>query len=128
MNDAFCELLVPRKPKSKLLALLIPKFREEYEYYLLNYTLEITLIQNKENRRDITEFDIRKAELVAPADSPKLTEFHPTKILDCSSGIKGSKSYAIIIYLEEELHKILIEPDEKMTEQMKMWLGPKMIL
>ena len=44
---------------------VLPRLRKEYEYYLLNYTLEITLIVNKSKRKNIMEFDIRKADIVA---------------------------------------------------------------
>lgn len=106
---------------------LLPGLKKEYEYYLLNYTMEISLILNKESRRNVIEFDIRKSEIVAPADSAKLAGFRPTKKMDFTSGDKNANIYCFIIHLEHDLCNIMIEPDEQMMEQMKMWLGPKMI-
>ena len=107
---------------------LIPRIRREYEYYLLNYILEITLIMNKETRSNIMEFDIRKAEIVAPVGSSELKNFRPTKKLDFTSGNKNANIYSILIHLDQDLHNILIEPDERMIEQMKVWLNGKMIV
>ena len=106
---------------------LVPRLKKEYEYYLLNYTLEVSLIQNKANRNSVIEFDIRKAEIVAPTGSPALNGYRPTKAFDFTSGVKGANTYTIIVPLEHDLCRIMIEPDENITEQMKMWLGPKML-
>lgn len=106
---------------------LLPRLKKEHEYYLLNYTLEISLIENKANRKSLMEFDIRKADIVAPCGSPQLAGFRPTKILDFSSGIKSADIYSIILPWDHELCNILIEPDETMKEQMRFWLRQKMI-
>ena len=105
---------------------LVPRMKQEYEYYLLNSTLEVSKILNKEKRQSIMEFDLRKSEIVAPVDSPELEHFRPTKKLDFTSGSKNNNVYSIIIPMEHALYNILIEPDEKMQEQMKIWLAHKM--
>jgi len=107
---------------------LLPRLKKEHEYYLLNYTLEISLIENKANRKSLMEFDIRKAEVVAPFGSDRLSGFRPTKTLDFSSGTKNNNVYSIIIPYDHDLCNILIEPDETMKEQMKFWLAQKMYL
>lgn len=106
---------------------LVPRLKKEYEYYLLNYTLEVSLIQNKANRNSVIEFDIRKAEIVAPTGSSSLNTYRTTKSLDFTSGVKGAATYTIIVPIERDVYRIMIEPDENITEQMKLWLGPKML-
>ena len=106
---------------------LVPRLKKEYEYYLLNYTLEVSLIQNKANRNSVIEFDIRKAEIVAPTGSSSLNTYRTTKSLDFTSGVKGATTYTIIVPIERDVYRIMIEPDENITEQMKLWLGPKML-
>lgn len=107
---------------------LFPRLKQEYEYYLLNYTLEISLIENKSRRTSVMEFDIRKADLVAPVGFDKLKEYRPTKTLDFSSGTNANTVYSIILPFDHNLCNIMIEPDETMKEQMKFWLGQKMYL
>ena len=105
---------------------LLPRLKKEHEYYLLNYTLEISLIENKANRKSLMEFDIRKADIVAPVGSDKLLGYRPTKTMDFSSGTKNNNVYSIIIPLDHNVCNILIEPDDTMKDQMKFWLGQKM--
>lgn len=107
---------------------VLPRLRKEYEYYLLNYTLEITLIVNKSKRKNIMEFDIRKADIVAPTNSSKLSAYRPTKTLDFSSGNKTNNTFSLIIAIEKDLYHIILEPDKIMLDQMKLWMGQKMYL
>lgn len=107
---------------------LFPRLKKEHEYYLLNYTLEVSLIENKANRKSLLEFDIRKADIVAPVGSDRLSGYRPTKTLDFSSGTKNNQVYSIIIPMDHNLCNILIEPDDTMKDQMKLWLGQKMYL
>ena len=107
---------------------LFPRLKKEHEYYLLNYTLEFSLIENKANRKSLLEFDIRKADIVAPVGSDRLSGYRPTKTLDFSSGTKNNQVYSIIIPMDHNLCNILIEPDDTMKDQMKLWLGQKMYL
>lgn len=104
---------------------VFPRFNVEYEYTLLNYDIDVAAIFSKEKRKNITSFDIRQAEIIAPVGSPRLNSYHPGKTHDFSSGSGNAKVYAIMIPLESNTTCFLLELDETMKEHMKSWTGMK---
>lgn len=104
---------------------IFPRLNVEYEYTLLNYDIDVAAIFSKEKRKNITSFDIRQAEIIAPKGSPRLNSYHPGKTQDFSSGEADAKVYAVMIPLDEGVNCILIEPDQTMKEHMKSWTGMK---
>ena len=105
---------------------IFPRLNVEYEYMLLNHDLQIDVIYNREKRKKLKSFDIQTAEIIAPKGSPRLNSFKPDKVLDYSSGIPSAKVYAIIISLDQNSACVYIEPDEKMLDHMKHWMGMKL--
>lgn len=108
--------------------LVFPYFKVEYEYSLLNHYLEISAIFNKEKRKKKAEIDLQKAEIIAPADSPRLGHYNPAKTLNFSSCNKNAKTFSIMTSSDDKLFNIIIEPDDKMLSQMRSWMGSKMYL
>ena len=156
MNDALCEHIVARKSKpmdfviriliivvivaiaiggmpflgffafalAAILALLayyfaFPLLNVEYEYSLLNHDLDIDAIYSKEKRKSKINLDIQNAEIIAPKGSHRL---------DSSSGNANAKVFAIMIPINQKMTCVYIEPDEKMIEHMKQWMGMKMFV
>ena len=72
--------------------------------------------------------DIQGAEIIAPMQSPRLNSYHPSKIYDYSSGSSPAKVFAIHMPLDQKNVCIYIEPDSKMIDHMKQWMGSKMYL
>ncbi|MBO5460891.1 MAG: hypothetical protein J5983_03735 [Ruminococcus sp.] len=107
---------------------VFPYFKVEYEYALLNHYLEISAIFNKEKRKKKAEIDIQKAEIIAPTGSHRLDSYRPAKVLDFSSGDKNAKTYSILTSSQDKLFSIIVEPDERMLNQMRSWTGSKMFL
>ena len=105
---------------------IFPRLNVEYEYMLLNHDLQIDVIYNREKRKKLKSFDIQTAEIIAPKGSPRLNSFKPDKVFDYSSGNPSAKVYAIIISLDQNNACIYIEPDEKMLDHMKHWMGMKL--
>lgn len=105
---------------------IFPRLSVEYEYTLLNYDIDVAAIFSKEKRKNITSFDIRQAEIIAPKDSPRLHSYSPGKIQDFSSGNADAKVYAIMIPLDQGVNCIYLEPDQKMLDHMKSWTGMKL--
>lgn len=105
---------------------IFPRLNVEYEYTLLNYDIDVAAIYSKEKRKNITSFDIRQAEIVAPKGSPRLNSYHPSKTLDFSSGEADAKVYAIMIPVESGVNCFLLEPDRTMLEHIKDWTGMKL--
>ncbi len=105
---------------------IFPKLNVEYEYILLNHDIQIDVIYNRAKRKPLQNFDIQTAEIIAPKGSPRLNSFKPDKVFDFSSGNPSAKVYAIMIALNKNNACVYIEPDEKMLEHMKRWMGMKM--
>lgn len=101
------------------------KLNVEYEYTLLNYDMEIDVIYSRSKRKKLLSFDIRQAEIMAPKDSPRLNSYHPEKTLDFSSGDSAAKIFAVMTPVNQKNTRILLEPDKKMLEQMKSWMGTR---
>lgn len=105
---------------------IFPKLNVEYEYMLLNHDLQIDVIYNRAKRKKLKSFDIQTAEIIAPKSSPRLNSFKPDKVFDYSSGNPSAKVYAVMIALDQNNACVYIEPDEKMLEHMRRWMGMKM--
>lgn len=104
---------------------IFPRLNVEYEYTLLNYDIDVAAIFSKEKRKNITSFDIRQAEIIAPKGSPRLNSYHPAKTHDFSSGEADAKVYAVMIPLESGVSCVFLEPDQTMKEHIKSWTGMK---
>lgn len=107
---------------------IFPKLSVEYEYTLLNHDMQIDVIYNKAKRKSLMNIDIQGAEIIAPKQSPRLNSYHPSKIYDYSSGSSPAKVFAIHMPLDQKNVCIYIEPDSKMIDHMKQWMGSKMYL
>ena len=92
--------------------IIFPRLNVEYEYSILNHDIQIDAIQ--------------QAEIIAPAKSPRLQSYHAEKTYDFTSGEAAAKVYAIMISLEQKNSCVLIEPDDKMLDHMKQWMGMKL--
>lgn len=106
-------------------AYILPRTRKEYEYALSNHYLDIALIYNKENRKELVSLDLLNAELIAPSGSMRLSGYPSAKRLNCTSNRKDANSYSIIIRLNNVPHHLMIEPDEKLLSGIKNWSGSK---
>lgn len=107
---------------------IFPRLIVEYEYALLNHDLQIDAIYNKAKRKSKMSIDIQNAEIIAPKDSPRLNSFKPDSVCDFTSGDPSAKAYAIMIPIEQKNTCVYIEPDSRMTDHMKQWMGSKMFL
>ena len=105
---------------------IFPKLSVEYEYMILNHDLQIDAIYNKAKRKHLKSLDIQGAEIIAPKGSPRLNSYKPDKIFDYSSGNPSAKAYAIMMPMDQKNICIYIEPDAKMVDHMKQWMGMKM--
>ena len=99
---------------------IFPNLSVEYEY-----SLDITAIYSKSKRKELCSFDIKEAEMIAPKGSSKLASFKPVKTCDYTSGEGNAAIYSIIIFLNQQMYNILIEPDEEMIAGIRPWMGSK---
>ena len=98
---------------------VLPRFNVEYEYTLLRQDFDIDIIYNKSKRKKAVTLDLREAELIAPVSSSRLANFKTTATLDYSTGNPNDKPYAIILPLNHNLNKILIQPDTAMVQHLR---------
>ena len=105
-----------------------PRLNKEYEYSLSNFYLDFAAIYNKESRKELLSIDIRDAEILAPAASPRLNHFRPAKTYDFSTGNKNAKAYAFMIPINQVLHKVVLEPDEELLRLLKGRMGSRIYM
>ena len=144
MNDALYEQLVPRKQKTSgiLISILIIVLAVAVAVLgmplvgFLSFLIAVLIlmiafyfaIYNKSKRKHMLSFDIQSAEIIAPKKSPRLNAFHPDKTYDFTSGNENADVYAVMISLDQKNSCVYIEPDRKMIEHMRQWMGSKMFL
>lgn len=105
---------------------IFPRLNVEYEYSLLNHDLDVAAIYSKEKRKHLFSLDLRQAEIMAPKNSSRLRSYHPDKTRDFSSGDPNAAVYALMLPSDQNTACILLEPDQKMTEHIKSWMGMKL--
>lgn len=91
----------------------------EYEYSLLNGDLMVDKIMGQSKRKNIANYDIREAEIIAPVMSEQIVRASMNAVVkDYSAGGKVNTVYAMIINNANGKVKILFEPNEKVIEAM----------
>lgn len=106
---------------------LYPRFNVEYEYSLVNYTLDIHVVYSKSKRKHLYTLDLREAGLMAPVNSPELGSYKSVKVRDISSGTGAFPCYSIITTCNDSEINFVIEPDREMLDRIRPWLGRKFI-
>lgn len=107
---------------------VFPRLHVEYEYSILNHDLDIAAIYSKEKRKHLFTLDIQQVEIMAPKNSPRLRSYHTDKSKDFSSGDEKAKIFAVVLPADQKFSCILLEPDDKMLDHMKSWMGMKLYL
>ena len=99
----------------------------EYEYSMLNSELQVDVIYNKERRKHLFTVDVRKAEIIAGCDNDRLGSFKVEKVIDVSSDTSDEKEYSIMANINGRLCNVIIEPDDKIKQQLKNWSGSRFV-
>ncbi len=110
---------------------VIPKTDVEYEYLFINGDFDIDMVMAKTKRKRVKSFKLSEADLAAPLNSHRMDYYNGNqkmKVLDFSSGNSEHKRFGIIIRLDGELCKIILEPDEKLAQAMKNSAPSKVFL
>jgi len=104
--------------------LVIPKTDVEYEYLFINGDFDIDMIMLK-------SFKLSEADLAAPLNSHRMDYYNGNqnmKVLDFSSGNPEHKRFGVIMRLDGNLCKIILEPDEALAQAMKNSAPSKVFL
>ena len=110
---------------------VIPRTDLEYEYLFVNGELDIDMVMAKSKRKKVMTLNLNDADLVAPINSHRMDYYNGNnhmKTLDYSSGNPSHKRFAIIIKTGGENSRIIIEPDDKMTQAIKNSAPSKVFL
>ena len=89
----------------------------EWEYALVEKTMYIDKIMKKSKRKRMGEYDLTKTEegstYIKEYDSKNL------KVMDFSSLIPENKKYVMVILNNNELVKLVLEPNERMLKELR---------
>ena len=93
----------------------------EWEYALVEKTMYIDKIMKKSKRKRMGEYDLTKAEVMAPEGSTYIKEYDSKnlKVMDFSSLIPENKKYVMVILNNNELVKLVLEPNERMLKELR---------
>ena len=93
----------------------------EYEYIFCDGQLDVDKIIANSKRKRMFRVDFDSCEVIAPENSEALAHWNSRveKVLDYTSHVKGKHTYAIIARHNQQLVKILFEPNENMISIMR---------
>lgn len=93
----------------------------EFEYLYAEGGLRVDRILGRTRRKKAFDCEREDVQFMAPSDSYMLKDYEKQgmKVLDCSSGSKDAKVYALICQKGPDCTKVLFEPNEKMLNSMK---------
>ena len=111
--------------------IFLPGTDLEYEYLLVNRSLDIDKVMAKTKRKRVRSFDLSGVDIIAPLNSHRLDYYNQNsniKVLDYSSGEADHKRFAFIISEEGNLSKVIFEPDEEMASLLRQSMPSKVFL
>ena len=102
-------------------------YNAEYEYSLVEGELTVDKIMARSFRRRCGVYVVSRAVLVAPQNSQDALRMEHKKLRSMDSTPADGTDGNVVLYLynkENELVKIMLKPDERMTEALKQ-VSPK---
>lgn len=103
----------------------------EFEYIYVNGELDIDKIMNQARRKRALTFDMNHLEIIAPEDSHHLDGYNnkTCKAYDFSSGNKDADGrYVLYGTVNNEMIKVILEPNDRILNDMRMSSPRKVIL
>lgn len=102
--------------------IFLPRLNVEYEYLYMQRSLTVDCIFSKEKRKNAAEYDLDKMEVFAEEGSDKLSGYKNRNLTtrDFSSGYPDRKRYVMIVSAGKELEKVILEPDQRIVDAVKM--------
>ncbi len=97
----------------------------EYEYAITNNNFEVDTIYGKKKRKKTIEINVKDIIVMTKLNSNEdLHTFNTSKkIYDLSSGVNKDNCYKFIIKIKGENSTVIIEPNDKILEGFKIYLG-----
>lgn len=104
---------------------VFPLLSVEFEYTILNYDVDIDAVYSKTKRKRKLSFDLRTAELIAPAGSSALYPYRFAKTYDFTSHSRPDQIYSVILSSGQTQLQVLMEPDETTLRHFRQWGGSR---
>ncbi len=104
---------------------VFPLLSVEFEYTILNYDVDIDAVYSKTKRKRKLSFDLRTAELIAPAGSGALSPYRFAKTYDFTSHSRPDQIYSVILSSGQTQLQVLMEPDETTLRHFRQWGGSR---
>ena len=92
----------------------------EYEYTYFGGELDIAKVMNKQFRKEVFTTNVKEEmELIAPSDHADLKYHQVEKTLDFSSKFPEHKTYTMVTLYKGQKVKVIIEPNEKLLNNLR---------
>ena len=113
-------LLIPGVALAYLTYRLSLNWDLEYEYTFVNGELDVDKIMAKTRRKRCAVFTMEQTELIAPEGAQQLEQFRnmSCRTMDFSSGIADHKKYIMYTSCNNEMVRAVLEPSERMLNDM----------
>lgn len=110
--------------------LLFRYYDAEYEYLLVDKYLDVDRIMARSSRKKLGSYDLSKLEIMAFPGNERLTAYEQKncKSYNYASGYKSESEYVIYLNNNNEMIKLIVEPDDRMLEAIKRIGGNKVFL
>ncbi len=101
---------------------LLPMLNVEFEYLYMQRNLTIDKIYSKEKRKKAAEYDLDKMDIFAEEGARQLDNYKnmQLKTKDFTSGYPDRRRFVMVIHDGEERERVLLEPDEKIVDAVKL--------
>ena len=101
--------------------LALPELNLEFEYLYVSRSLTVDKIISKEKRKKAAEYDLERMEIFAEDGAVQLDQYKnlQAQVRDFTSHIENRPLWVLIIRNENNVEKVLLEPDEKLIQAMK---------
>lgn len=104
-------------------------FNYEYEYAYLSGELDVDKIIARSRRKRMASFDFNRVELVAPRGSQEdlRLEHNRYRTYNFTSNMPDAKVYAAYTMKDNEMVKLLFEPNEKLLKELQ-YIAPRKVI
>ncbi len=104
--------------------------RVEYEYSFTNGVVDVSQVINNRRRKDVVSFRTREADLVAPADDPRLAELRKRKDVKIIRAYlnPGARLYFAQFRKGDSTVVLLFEPSEEFLKLMRIYNERNVVL
>ena len=116
--------LLPAVTVTVVAIIVLPRLNVEWEYTYMDAELDVDKIFNRAKRKRVGTYEIKKAEIIAPANSHRL-DYHNNnkkmKVMDFTSLMPERQKYVYAMIIEDDKNgmlKVLFEPSEEMLKDM----------